>query len=71
MLKAYNMIYLNWNGRNQTGPWKCEVIRVTKLKNPFILHNAELKSTENAKYLGVTISNDFNWKLHIENMTTP
>ena len=43
-------------------------------KNPLIfpykLHNTELKSTENAKYLGITISNDFNWKPHIENMTS-
>ena len=52
----------------------CEVVRVTKKKNPIIfpykLHNEELKSTENAKYLGVTISNDINWKSHIENMTS-
>ena len=53
---------------------KCEVIHVTKKKSPIIfpykLHNAELKSTENAKYLGVTISNDFKWKPHNENLTS-
>ena len=55
-------------------PDKCEVIRVSKQKNPLIFsykpHNTELKSTENAKYLGITIIYDFNWKPHIENMTS-
>ena len=55
-------------------PGKCEVIHVTKQKNPLIfsckLHNTELKSTENAKYIGITISNGFNWKPHIEYMTS-
>ena len=55
-------------------PDKCDVIYVTKQKNPLIfpykLHNTELKSTENAKYLGITISNDVNWKPHIEYMTS-
>ena len=40
-------------------PDKCEVIRVTKKQKPIIfpykLHNIELKATENAKYLGITI----------------
>ena len=53
-------------------PDKCEVIHVTKQKNPVIfpykLHNTELKSAENAKYLGITIKIDFNWKPHIENI---
>ena len=55
-------------------PDKCEVIHVSKQKKtlifPYKLHNTELKSTENAKNLGITISNDFNWKPHIENMTS-
>ena len=55
-------------------PDKCEVIHVSKEKNPLIfpykLHNTELKSTENAIYLGITISNSFNRKPHIENMTS-
>ena len=45
-------------------PDKCKVIHVSKQKTPLIflykLHNTELKSTENAKYLGITISNYFN-----------
>ena len=55
-------------------PDKCEVIRVTKKHNPiiypYILHNIELKATENAKYLGVMINKEFSWKPHIENMTS-
>ena len=53
---------------------KCEVVRVTKTKNPIIfpykLHNFELRTTENAKYLGVTISHDFNWNTHIDNISS-
>ena len=55
-------------------PDKCEVIRVTKKQKPIIfpykLHNIELKATENAKYLGITISEEFSWKPHIENMAS-
>ena len=62
----------NWS--MEFNPDKCEVIHVTKKKDPTIflykLYNIELKSTENAKYLGVTISNDFNWKPYIKNMTS-
>ena len=49
---------------------KCEVIRITGKKNPIMypykLHNTELKSVETAKYLGITIKKDLNWKPHIE-----
>ena len=55
-------------------PDKCEVIRITKKKKiinfPYKLHNIELKTTEKAKYLGLTISNDLNWKTHINNITS-
>ncbi|MCG8034729.1 MAG: reverse transcriptase family protein [Candidatus Thiodiazotropha taylori] len=55
-------------------PEKCEVIRVSKKKNPILfpykLHNVELKMTENAKYLGITFSQDLSWKTHIENISS-
>ena len=55
-------------------PDKCEVIRLTKKKNPIIfpykLHSIELSSTENANYWGVTIIKDVNWKTHIENVSS-
>ena len=55
-------------------PDKCEMIRVTKKKNPIIfpykLHNFEMKTNENAKYLGVIISHDFNWRTHIDTISS-
>jgi len=51
-------------------PEKCEVIRISKKRNPiihpYILHGIELNTTNSAKYLGLNISNDFSWKRHIE-----
>ena len=53
---------------------KCEVIRISKKKNaiihPYKLHDTELKTTNNAKYLGVTLSNDFNFSTHINNVSS-
>ena len=54
-------------------PTKCEVIRITSKKNPIIysyrIHQTALRSTDQAKYLGVTITPDFSWKCHIDNIT--
>ena len=54
-------------------PEKCEVIRITKKHSPIIfdykLHNIKLKTTKNAKYLGLLISDDLTWTKHI-NQTT-
>ena len=51
-------------------PDKCEVIRITKKKNPIIfdykLHGITLQSTKNNKYLGLTISDDLTWSKHIK-----
>ena len=62
----------NWS--MECNPDKCEVIHGTKKKNPIIflykLHIVELRTTEYAKYLGVTISQDFNWKIHIDNISS-
>ena len=43
-------------------PTKCQVLHVTRLKNPipsiYFLHSIEIESVSTAKYLGVTISDD-------------
>lgn len=70
-LKKLEQWESNWS--MEFNPDKCEVIRVARKKNPIIypykLHNIELKTTENAKYLGITISQDLSWKSHIENVS--
>ena len=52
---------------------KCEVLRITRKRNPVIfpykLHKRELNVTNAAKYLGVTISKDLNCTTHINNIT--
>ena len=52
---------------------KCEVIRITSKKNPIIysckIHQTALRSTDQAKYLGVTITPNLSWKCHIDNIT--
>ena len=54
-------------------PDKCEVIRITNKKKPFIfdyiLHGIKLQTTKNTKYLGLNISDDLSWSKHI-NQTT-
>ena len=50
-------------------PDKCEVLRIHRKMKPVIfpytLHDTTLRTTENAKYLGVTISSNLNWSSHI------
>jgi hypothetical protein len=41
---------------------------VKNIRQP--LHNHILQPVDNSKYLGVTISNDLDWGLHINNITT-
>jgi hypothetical protein len=54
-------------------PDKCEIIHISRKQKPIIfqytLHNQVLKSTNKAKYLGVTITNDLTWNHHINNIT--
>ena len=52
---------------------KCEVLRITRKRNPVIfpykLHKKELNVTNAAKYPGVTISKNLNWTPHINSIT--
>ena len=47
-------------------PKKCKVLTITNKKKTFyLIHNEKLESVENAKYLGVTLNKNMNWKAHI------
>jgi len=52
---------------------KCEVLTIHRKKKPVIfpwkLHDTTLRTTENAKYIGVTISSNLNWSSHINPIT--
>ena len=54
----------------QFHPDKCQVLRITNKRNPIIfnytLHDHMLATVTQAKYLGVTITNDLNWKQHVK-----
>ncbi|MCG8035359.1 MAG: hypothetical protein JAZ03_24705 [Candidatus Thiodiazotropha taylori] len=51
-------------------PSKCEVVRVTKRKNPveatYQIHGQDLTVAKTGKYLGVLISEDMSWKPHVD-----
>ena len=50
-------------------PAKREIIRINRKKSPIVypykLHGTEPKPSVSAKYLGINISSDLNWKTHI------
>ena len=53
-------------------PQKCTVLPITRSFNPIInsyhLHNHTLDSVSFAKYLGITMSKNFSWDTHIDNI---
>ena len=54
---------------------KCHTIRITRqrerniITSTYYLHNSPLEIVSSAKYLGITISHDLDWKEHIGNIT--
>ena len=62
----------NWS--MEFHPKKCKVLRITNKRASkkcmkYTLHNEELEVVDKAKYLGVTISKDLNWKWHINSIS--
>ena len=53
----------------QFHPAKCLVMNISKKRHPskftYSLHSTDLKMTDTAKYLGITISQDMKWTKHI------
>ena len=53
----------------QFHPAKCLVMNISKKRHPskftYSLHSTDLKTTDTAKYLGITISQDMKWTKHI------
>ena len=54
-------------------PDRCEVIRITNkhriINGPYTIHGQQLRETNKAKYLGVTVDNKLTWGPHINAMT--
>ena len=52
-------------------PQKCQVLTITKkrtnIQKDYSIHNIKLERKNSAKYLGVTIDDQINWKEHITN----
>ena len=62
----FNVIY-NWTVQNIM-PFdvdKCTHVSFTKSSNKFCFNNTEIKLVDTQKVLGITISNDMSWNLHI------
>ena len=54
-------------------PDKCQVLTITRKRQPvtynYILNGHQLEHVSNAKYLGITFTNDMRWNQHIDNIT--
>ena len=54
-------------------PSKCQVIQISRSRKPltttYTLHGQTLETTTEAKYLGITITNNLNWNTHVNNIT--
>ena len=69
---AKNMEFHGWD--MEFNPSKCQVIRVTSSRTPintqYILHGQVLEAVSSARYLGVDISSDLSWNVHVDRVAT-
>ena len=58
----------------QFNPWKCTILSIShgtpKYQKFYTLCGRILQHTSEAKYLGVTLSNDLQWSKHIQDITS-
>ena len=64
----------SWGMRFQ--PVKCNIMQITrkrikkKINSSYSLARTVLENVEKIKYLGVTITNDLKWNIHVSNICT-
>ena len=54
-------------------PAKCNVMRIHRLQSPFLkkyeFSGTTLEEVEQAKYLGITLSDKLDWEAQVDNIT--
>jgi len=57
----------------QFNPAKCNVMRIHRLQSPFLMtykfSGTTLEQFEQAKYLGITLSDKLDWEAQVDNIT--